>query len=213
MLYRGLAAMNPDPKPVLPRLIVATRTDLLLGRATEFLREQSARGEVIVVAATRDAADDFVRGATSNGTATALIGVHRTTVDHLAAAIAQSELTGRRCAPLSTLAHEALAARVIQQAREESKLTYFAPVAAFPGFPRALPRSLRDLRLGHISTAHLRLIGGAGSDLAHLLELYESELAGRTLADQKTRFFTATDIASRAGHAFCGLPLILLDVR
>ena len=189
-------------------ILHAVRLDALLDAAAKFLRDHAARGEVLVVAPTRDAADDFVRGIATG----AVIGVHRTTVDYLAAAIAQRELTSRGYAPLSSLAHEALAARVLQRARDDSKLTYFAPVAAMPGFPRALARTLGDLRLGRITPTHLLSIGGAGLDLGLLLELYEAELGTRHLADQETRFSTATDIAARSGHAFCGLSMVLLDV-
>ncbi len=176
----------------------SVRNDALLERAADFLREHFVQTEVIVAAPTRDAADDFVRSLADK----ALVGVHRTTVDSLAAAIAQRELTARGYVPLSKLAHEALAARVIQQAQ----LTYFAPVAAFPGFPRALARTLRDLRLGGVRPNDL------DSDLSHLLELYDAELSTRRLADQEMRFSTATAIAQNGAHPFPGLPLILLDV-
>ncbi|HEY3841107.1 MAG TPA: PD-(D/E)XK nuclease family protein [Bryobacteraceae bacterium] len=188
------------------QLVHAVRTDLQLEAASAFLKEHSEHGEVIVVAPTRDAADDFVRAHAGH----ALIGVHRNTLDYLAAAIAQRELTSRGYAPLSALAHEALAARVIQKAAGE--LTYFAPVAAFPGFPRALARTLHDLRLGRITPTHLMSTDGAGLDLGRLLDLYQAELTERKLADQETRFSTATDIAAHATHPFCGLRLLLLDV-
>jgi hypothetical protein len=139
-------------------ILHSVRNDVLLERAAAFLREHVAHAEVIVAAPTREAADDFVRGVAE----TALIGIHRTTVDQLAAAIAQRELCSREYAPLTRLAHEATAARAIQQA----SLTYFAPVKDFPGFPRALARTLRDLRLGRIAPRDL------DPDLASLLELY-----------------------------------------
>jgi ATP-dependent helicase/nuclease subunit B len=188
------------------QILHAVRTDVLLDVAAGFLRDHSTESELIVVAPTRDAADDFVR-ANAYG---ALIGVHRTTVEYLAAAIAQRELTARGYAPLSKLAHEAIAARVIQKAAGE--LNYFAPVAAFPGFPRALARTLHDLRLGRMTPNRLMSTGGAAVDLGHLLQLYEDELAERKLADQETRFSTATDIGAHATHPLCGLPLLLLDV-
>ena len=190
-------------------ILHSARNDVLLDPAAAFLRRHFAQTEVIVAAPTREAADDFVRSAAARiGDDTALIGIHRTTVDYLAAAIAQRELASRGYAPLSNLAHEALAARAIGQ----SRLTYFAPVAGFPGFPRALARTLRDLRLGRIGPDDLRATGSSGPDLANLLELYEAELGTRALADQETRFSTATAIAADGGHAFCGLPLLLLDV-
>ena len=162
----------------------------------------------MVVAPTRDAADDFVRGITIDS----LIGVHRITLDYLAAALAQRELTARKISPLSALAHEAIASHAIDRARAESRLSYFQPVAGFPGFPRALARTLRDLRLARMSPARLLTIEGAARDLGWLLEFYEFELASRNLADQETRFSTATDIAAQQTHPLCGLPLLLLDV-
>jgi RecB family exonuclease len=179
-------------------ILHSVRNDALLERAAGFLREHAAQGEVVVAAPTREAADDFVRGLANP----ALVGVHRTTLDHLAAALAQRELISRGYAPLSRLAQEALAARVIAQA----KLTYFAPVAAFPGFPRALARTLNELRLGRISSSELP------PDLAQLLGLYAAELETRRLADQETRFSSATAIATQGAHALLGLPLLLLDV-
>jgi RecB family exonuclease len=185
-------------------IVHGVRNDLLVGPAGVFLRGHAAVGEVIVVGPTREAADDFVRSAI----ATAVVGVHRTTVDHLAAAIAQRELTSRGVSPLSSLAHEAIAARVIERAQGEGKLSYFAPVATFPHFPRALARTLQDLRLGRIAPMQLLASGGAAIDLANLLELYEAELQSRHLADQEMRFSTAIDVAS---HPLCGLPLLFLD--
>ena len=190
--------MRLQYKEVSLEILHSARNNEILDRAAGFLRRHFARTEVIVAAPTREAADDLVRSIAE----TALVGIHRTTVHYLAAAIAQRELYSRGYAPLSNLAHEALAARVIQQAQ----LTYFAPVAGFPGFPRALARTLRDLRLGRVGPHDL------DSDLANLLELYESELSTRLLADQEMRFSTATAIAADAANPFCGLPLLLLDV-
>ncbi len=203
-------------------ILHSVRNDALLERAADFLRQYAALGEIIVAAPTRDAADDFVRGLAEP----ALAGVHRTTVDSLAAAIAQRELASRGYAPLSNLAHEAIAARIVEQAQLSSPPSampargdtlqpatlldrgqgpavsgYFAPVASFPGFPRALARTLRDLRLGRIPPRDL------GPDLTNLLQLYETELSTRRLADQAMRFSIAANVA----HPLVGLPLLLLD--
>jgi len=181
-------------------LKIAPRMAELIPPATEFLRLHAGQSEVIVVAPTRDAADDMVR-ATADG---ALLGVHRTTIGHLAAAIAQRELTSRGYAPLSSIAREAIAARITDRACQAGELTYFEPVADFPGFPRALARTLTDLRLAGVHPED--------SDLARLLDRYESELTTEKLADQATRFHTATEIAASGEHPFCGFPLLLLDV-
>ena len=49
----------------------------------------------------------------------------------------------RGLAPVRRVAREAIAAEIT--ARSRAKLTYLAPVSAFPGFARALARTLEDL--------------------------------------------------------------------
>jgi CRISPR/Cas system-associated exonuclease Cas4 (RecB family) len=82
--------------------------------------------------------------------------------------------------PVSRVVREALAARVAAQ----TQLSYFAPVAAFPGFPRALAAALEELRLNKAQPPN--------EDLVALLSAYERELAERGLADYAARVAMAS---------------------
>jgi hypothetical protein len=66
--------------------------------------------------------------------------------------------------PVHRLAREAIAFEIT--ARSRAKLTYLAPVAGFPGFARALARTLEDLRLNSITIDEVNAIGRSGPDLA-----------------------------------------------
>jgi hypothetical protein len=133
--------------------------------------------QILVLGATRAAADElaFRIGAAA--------GVHRLTLLQLAADLARPAMADRQLAPLSGLGVEALAARVIHAAREAGELNYFRPVAALPGFARALARTLGELRLASVAADSLRESGKPGADLSRLLRRYEEELKQRSLAD------------------------------
>ncbi len=105
-------------------------------------------------------------------------------------------------APISRLGIEALAARVIHAAATANRLPYFAPVAQTPGFARALAKTITELRLQHATPS---------GDLAHLLSLYEEELATRSVADLPMLLRLATAEAAE-GHRLTGTPLVLLGL-
>ena len=64
---------------------------------------------------------------------------------------------GRRAlAPISRLGIEAIATRIVHAASASKKLSYFSPVAQTPGFPRALARTIAELRLQNVSATDLR---------------------------------------------------------
>ncbi len=142
-------------------------------------------------------------------------GVQRVTLVQLAADLARPAMAQLGLAPLTSLGLEALAARAVYRAREDPEqkhaLNYFKPVAALPGFARALARTLSELRLGHVDTDALAASGAPGADLANLLTLYEDELDGRALADLARVFDLASRAAESDQHRWLGLPLLLLD--
>ena len=140
-------------------------------------------------------------------------GVHRLTFLQLARQLAQGQMAQERLAPLSTLGSEALAARVVFQARKLGKLFYFTPVAGLPGFSRALARTLRELRLAGTSPGALANGSAAARDLAVLLADYELELGERGLADLASQIAMAQDTAERGDHRWAGLPVASLDVH
>ena len=178
----------------------------LLAEAREQVRRCDHRGAV-VLGPSRGAAEDVTRGLAAKG----LAGVHSLTLHQLAALVAAPELGARQTTPLSRLSQEALAARVIHQARSESALRYFTPVAGLPGFARALSQTLTELRLGGIPWRQLREQSDAGADLAWLAERYSALLEEQRLADLAILLERARQAAG-LGHRLLELPLIACDV-
>ncbi len=176
--------------------------------AAEWLLPRLERSEVVVLGATRGAADDFARGAC----AASLAGVHRLTLAQLAASLAAEPAADLGLAPVSRLGMEALAARVVYRARQKRQLSYFDPVGDTPGFARALAATLTELRLAGVEAGGLVAAGKPGADLAALLALYTRELSERRLADLAALFQLAAEAAREGGHRLLGLPLVLLDV-
>jgi CRISPR/Cas system-associated exonuclease Cas4 (RecB family) len=122
-----------------------------------------------------------------------------------ASELARSAMAARGLAPLTSLGREAIAARIAQKALTQGELAYFRPVAALPGFARALARTLVELRLAEVSPAQLM------PDLATLLDLYQAELAERSLIDLPGLLALATEAAATGQHPWAGLPLARLD--
>jgi ATP-dependent helicase/nuclease subunit B len=197
------------------RLIKSRSNGRLLEAAAEFL---ASHHESLVITPGHSAGEELVHNAEglagthpSRGNA----GVQRATLVQLAADLARPAMAHLGLAPLTSLGLEALAARAVYRAREEPEqkhaLNYFKPVAALPGFARALARTLSELRLARVDTDALAASGAPGADLASLLELYEDELDGRALADLARVFELASRAAESDGHRLLGLPLLLLD--
>src|SRR5205823_1966909 len=116
--------------------------------------------------------------------------VHRVTLIQAATELARSAMAERGLAPLSGLGREAVAARVTQIALARTELEYFHPVAALPGFARALARTLVELRLARVNPELLP------PDLARLLDLYQAELDERSLVDLPGLLDLATQAAA-----------------
>ncbi len=191
------------------RIILSASHQRLLTEAAAFLQESAADAGALVLAATRGAAEDFIRGCCRerNG----LLGVHIMTPLEAASVLATELAVQRKLASLSGLAMTALAARAVFECRRDGGLAYFEPVADTPGFPRALASLLGELRLEGVDRKQLAKAGPAGPDLARLLGSYEKELAERSLADRAAVSRLAAEAAPRSQHRLIGLPLILLD--
>ena len=144
-------------------------------------------------------------------------GVHRVTLIQAAAELARAAMAEQGLAPLSSLGREAVAARIAQKAQEHAELSYFHPVAALPGFARALARTLVELRLARVTPDMLETEDLAASasppaaDLARLLERYQAELQERSLVDLPGLLALATATATSGRHPWIGLPLARLD--
>ena len=63
-------------------------------------------------------------------------------------------------------------------------LAYFEPVIDRPGFPRALARTISELRLNQVSPDALKGNGGAADALANALGEFDAELKAAKLADR-----------------------------
>jgi len=178
----------------------------MLRRAAEFVAGLTESDEVLVIGATRQSADEFLRALPGDGR----FGFHVMSFNQLAASLGARAVGEGNLAPLSQLSMEALASRVVYQARP--KLRYFAPVSSMPGFARALAATIGELRLERTSPSQLASTGAPGQDLVHLLSAYEQELRERSLADLPILLQLATEEAALGRHRFLGLPIVLLDI-
>jgi ATP-dependent helicase/nuclease subunit B len=198
------------PPPSHIRVVESSATELRLGEAEAFVRDRCARGDVMIVAATRPAADDLARSIARRSKAT--LGIHRLSLTQLAARLAAPVVAGDGRTPATALASEAVAARAAFEADRDGGLTYFGPVAHTPGFPRALARTLQELRLAHVSADSLGALPFGGPDLAVLLEKFDEQFDAAASSDRAALFRTATDVAESGGAAEVALPILLLDV-
>jgi CRISPR/Cas system-associated exonuclease Cas4 (RecB family) len=186
---------------VAPRSLVHSRSNAtLLDRAAAFLAANQPHAEILVIAPTRAAANELAIRAFPFGCQ----GVHALTLTQLAANLAAQPMGRLALAPISRLGIEALAARIVHTAATAKNLPYFAPVAQTPGFARAVAKTITELRLQNV-TPPVR-------DLAHLLSLYEQELADRSVADLPLLFRLATEEAAHGRHRFTQIPLVLLGL-
>jgi CRISPR/Cas system-associated exonuclease Cas4 (RecB family) len=189
------------------RIIEASDAGQRLDEAATWVEERLARGGVLIVGASRGAADDLARTvAAGRGGA---IGLHRFSVTQLAARLAAPVLAARGIAPASFIGSEAVAARVAFDARRAGELRYFAPVATLPGFPRALARTLHEVSLAGVGSQALGGLPLGGADLARLLERFDEQFASAAATDRAALFEVATAAASGAAPR---LPLLMLDV-
>ena len=199
-----------DTSPDHIRLVESSATELRLAEARAFVRDRASYGDVTIVAATRGAADDLARSIASTTGAT--IGIHRFSVTQLAARLAAPVIAGNGQTPATALASEAVAARAAFEAEREHGLSYFGPVAHTPGFPRALSRTLQELRLAHVSRASLGDLPFGGPDLAALLEKFEEQFTAASSTDRAALFRAAIEVAGSGRDADAMAPLLLLDV-
>lgn len=205
------------------RLIESASTGLRVAEARTFVRSRAERGPVLLVGASRGAVDDLARSIAVECGAT--IGLHRFSLTQLAARLAAPVLAADRLAPATYLGSEAVAARATFEARREGALEYFGPVADMPGFPRALARTLQELRLAQVPAGALSALPLGGEDLSGLLERFEWQFAAASATDRATLFSAATRVIADAARGFVPAvagfsgaggpgrtPLLLLDV-
>ena len=189
------------------RIVTSTSAAARLQAAAQFLDRQSPARDVLIVGASRGAADDAARAIARRRGAT--FGLVRASLTELAARVAATR-TGVRHTPGSDAGAEALAARVVFDATAAGDLAYFGPVASMPGFPKALARTLHELRLAGVSAARLGGAGVAASDIGALLARMEAELERAGVDDRAALFHAATEACREAPSN--ATSLLLLDV-
>ncbi|MGE0593098.1 MAG: PD-(D/E)XK nuclease family protein [Vicinamibacterales bacterium] len=189
-------------------IIEATSAAVRVEEALSFLDACAADTPVTIVGATREAADDLARSVAGRRPAT--LGLFRYSLTQLAARFGAPSLAGRGIAPATVLGSEALAARAAFDGTSGGALSYLAGVAATPGFPRALARTVADLRGAVVAPSRLDGTGAAGSDLAWLLARTSQERSASATADRAALFDAATSAVGAAPDR--PSTLILLDV-
>ena len=186
------------------RIIVSSLAADRLAVARQVLRARHALLPTLIVGASRGAADDLAREVAVGIPAT--FGVQCVSLTQLAARSAMVALATDGHTPSTWLGAEAVAARAAFDAIRERSLTYFGPVASTPGFPRALARTLQELRLAGVDATHLLRASRGGADLKDLLERVEESFARASSVDRAALFEAATKVISRAHPA----PLVVL---
>jgi ATP-dependent helicase/nuclease subunit B len=185
-----------------------------LEAAAQFLAGRPPAARVVVVGASRGAADDFVRTIARQSGAT--FGLTRFSLTELAArAAAASGAVGGRV-PGTQAGAEAIAARAVFDAVTAGELAYFTPVASMPGFPRALARTLHELRLAGVAPERMSgkgtSDGEAQADIGRLLARVESQLDRGSVDDRAALFRLAADRCRAGKVLWASLPILLLDV-
>jgi hypothetical protein len=182
-----------------------------LSAARAFIELYPTATEILIVGASRDAADDVARQITLvRGTT---FGLHRASFMQLVVRLASAEMARLGVAPATALGAQAVAARVSFEALQERTLAYFSPVARFPGFARALAATLGELRLGRVPPGALGRLGGSGRDVEELSRRFDGQLEAAKLADRTALLAMATRaVADSAHNSLRQMPMLVLDV-
>jgi ATP-dependent helicase/nuclease subunit B len=176
-----------------------------VGRGVDFLVSRGRGAEVVIVAASLDAAAQLARIASER--AGGSFGWYRFTLTRLAGTLASHALGTRGLTPAGPLPLEAICARIVHRLGPDG-LGRFATIADRPGLPRALARTLDELRM-----AGARPEDVADADVARVLRAYEEELARVSIADRAEVLRIAIEIVkANARRDLVGKPIVLLDV-
>jgi len=195
------------------RVISSTSAARRLEAAHLFLAGRPPAAEVTIIGASRGAADDFARAAARRRGAT--FGLTRFSLTELAARAAAIRLAGARRVPGTQAGAEALAARAVFDAVTAGELEYFAPVASMPGFPKALARTLHELRLAGVEPVRLTSTNEfdhANADIGRLLSRVDEQLERAGIDDRAALFQLAAESCRAGGVRWAQVPVVLLDV-
>jgi CRISPR/Cas system-associated exonuclease Cas4 (RecB family) len=184
--------ISDPPSRTSIRVVVSPSAAARLAAAREAVSGRAPGARVLVVGASRAAADDVARDVAASVPAT--FGIERLSFTQLAARTALIALAANETSASTRLGAEAVATRAAFGATRDAALRYFAPVATTPGFPRALARTLQELRLAGIARASLAPLPLAGPDLALLLDRFDTCFADARSVDRADLFRTAAAV-------------------
>ena len=192
-----------------PRTVASAAARIRFEEAREWLLARPQGEEVLVVAATADAANELLRAAAVQRDAA--FGWHRTTLPRCAAELAAEGLARHDAVPVGLLGAQALMARVVHAARERGELGRFADAGEGPGLVRALSAALDEVRLADVPTDRLET---HAPELRRIRDGYEAALREAGLADRPAVYALARERADRdAPHARLGMPTLLFDLE
>ncbi len=186
-------------------LLTSSSAAQRLQAATAWLQAQRPDAEVLLVGMSAESVGELARAATPRGGAT--FGRHRMSLRRLTLRLAERTLAARELSPASSLAVEAVWTRVVHRLAAAGKLGRFAPVAAQPGLPRALARTVDELRMTGLTADAL------DPDLATAARAFEAALSEAGLADRALVLRAAAEALEQGPHPLCGLPTLLLDLE
>ena len=200
------------------KIVTSSSAAARLDAARAFLSKHPPASEIAIVGASRGAADDLARSVARLAGAT--FGLTRFSFTEIAARAAAARLAGARRVPGTQAGAEAIAARAVFDAIAARELGYFAPVATLPGFPKALARTLHELRLAGVAPSALARASSSGAavgaaamgDLAALLARVEDQLKNGGVDDRAALFRLAADACRAREFRWAALPIVLLDV-
>ena len=208
------------PPPVQRALVTSPIASERLARAEGWLAGRPRGEEVLVVGASHEAATDLTRRVARQSGAS--FGWYRATLGRVAAVLAGPELAARGIAAAGSLPLEAICARVVDALSRGGELGRLAAASEFPNLPRALARTLSEVRLRGVDSAGL--LGAGAAELVRIHEAYEAELERARIADRALMLRIAIEVvrgvhtpprtagASSGLGPILGRPLLLVDV-
>jgi CRISPR/Cas system-associated exonuclease Cas4 (RecB family) len=186
-------------------LLVSPAADLRLARAAAWLSGRGRDEHLLLMGATAEAPTALARSVAAARGAT--FGWGHGTLGTVASELARAELAARGLVTAGPLALEALMTRVVAALRREGRLGRLQSVADFPGLPRALARTVTELRLAGIAA---RDAAGVSEDVARVQTAYDAELVAGGVADRALVLRIAAEVVR--GRARPERAFLLLDV-
>ena len=167
--------------------------------------------EALIVAPTKEAADEHVRAiASARG---ASLGLHRLTFNRLAGLLAADFASANGLAYVSGLGAHAVAARALFTLKGDPRLGPLGAVLDLPGLPKAIAATYSELSHASIEPSRIAEQSAAGGAIAAIIEQFEGQLRAANLIDRAGILRAAIKaLETTPLPRFAGLPKLILDV-